>query len=224
MYLMIHRPKYIGVPLTSKQSFFSLKFSLHGALTDHCMIIQFQRTKNFFISKAQIKLQRYCCVYVHLQTTTRCDKDIIWRPPYNFIWRSPYNFIWRPPYNFIWRPPYNFMWRPPNNQFMWRPPYKFMWRPPYKFIWRPPYNLLKWRPPYKFMWRPPYKLYGGRHLMTLYGGRQIKLYGGRHIICTSNYYRMWHQSASVDIILACIMEHKKTLSREILLITINTSI
>ena len=177
------------------------------------MIIQFQRTKNFFISKAQIKKQRYCCVYVHLQTTTRCDKDIIWRPPYNFIWRPPYNFIWRPPYNFMWRPPYkfiwrppykfmwrppyNFMWRPPNNQFMWRPPYKFMWRPPYKFIWRPPYNLLKWRPPYKFMWRPPYKLYGGRHLMTLYGGRQIKLYGGRHIICASNYYLMWHQSASV---------------------------
>ena len=33
--------------------------------------------------------------------------------------------------------------------------------------------------------------------MTLYGGRQIKLYGGRHIICASNYYLMWHQSASV---------------------------
>ena len=99
----------------------------------------------------------------------------------------------------MWRPPYKFIWRPPYNQFKWRPPYKFMWRPPYKFIWRPPYNLLKWRPPYKFMWRPPYKLYGGRHLMTLYGGRQIELYGGRHIICASNYYLMWHQSASVGL-------------------------
>ena len=183
---------------------FFIKFSLQSAYTDHCMMIQFQRTKNFFMSKAQIKIQRYCCNYVHFQTTTR-DKYIIWRPPYNFIWRPPYNFMWRPPYKFIWRPPYKCMWRPPNNfmwrppykQFMWRPPYKFMWRPPYKFIWRPPYNLLKWRPPYKFMWRPPYKLYGGRHLKTLYGGRQIKLYGGRHIICASNYYLMWHQSASV---------------------------
>ena len=35
--------------------------------------------------------------------------------------------------------------------------------------------------------------------MTLYGGRQIKLYGGRHIICASNYYLMWHQSASVAL-------------------------
>ena len=26
-----------------------------------------------------------------------------------------------------------------------------------------------------------------------------KWYGGRHIICASNYYLMWHQSASVDI-------------------------
>ena len=44
------------------------------------------------------------------------------------------------------------------------------------------------------------KLYGGRHVNWLCGGRQIKLYGGRHIICASNYYFMWHQSASVDSI------------------------
>ena len=138
------------------------------------MLLQCQRTQNFFMSKAQIAIERYCCVFIHLHTT-KLDKDVIWRPPYIFIWRPPYNFIWRPPYNL----------------FKWRPPYKFMWRPPYKFIWRPPYN--------QFKWRPPYKLYGGRHLMTLYGGRQIKLFGGRHIICASNYYLMWHQSASVVI-------------------------
>ena len=87
-----------------------------------------------------------------------------------------------------------------------------IWRPPYNIMWRSPYNIM-WRPPYKIKWRPPYKLYGGRHIILfggrhlnelyggrhiiLCGGRQIKLYGGRHIICASNYYFMWHQSASV---------------------------